>query len=524
MTRALAAALLSLTLASASQAGAQPPIPRHPSELTYAPLSFATPDPAASRHVLANHVVAYMVEDHTLPLVTVTVLVKAGGFLDPPDKRGLASATGMLMRTGGTATLPPATFDDEVAFLAASLTSGFGPTSGQVSMNFLAKDTGRALDLLFQVLRTPRFDDARFDLYRTQVLQQMARRNDETESIEDREWTRLLRGPDHFTSQQPTKASLDRITHDDLVAFHRAHVHPGAFTFAISGDFQTADLVAKLDAAMAGWPIPTTGPAAVPTFAHLAVPGVYLVDKPAVNQGRVSIGHVGLRRGHPDEIAVDVMNDILGGAGFTSRIMARVRSDEGLAYSAGSGFVPGIHYPGWFRAGFQSKSSSVARAARIVLDEIDRIRREPVSAEELDLVKTSAIEIFPRYFASAGAVAGTFANDEATGRDPRYWQTYRDKVRAVTVEDVLRVAREHLRPERLVILIVGDAAAIQKGDADHPAFTLESLGGGRPPVRILLPNPLTLDYPIGPPPVDDDGLDLAHARAAHTVATRGTRP
>lgn len=491
--RAVGAAV-ALCLVAATGALAQQAIPAHPSALKFPPLTYTPPDRAAYRHVLSNGVVGYFVEDHTFPLVNVSVLLRVGSYLDPADKVGLASAVGSQMRAGGAGDRAPLAFDEEVAFLAAGLNSGIGATSGQVSANFLAKDTDAALALLFDVLRRPRFDPERLALLKTQAIQQMARRNDDTSDIEDREWLRLMRGTDHFTTRPSTRASIEGLAVADLVQFHRTYVHPGNLILAVSGDFSTPALKASLEKAMTGWTAGTKAPA-VPDVTHQPRPGVYLVDKPDVNQGRVSIGHLGIKRGHPDEIALDVMNDVLGGGGFTSRILSRVRSDEGLAYSAGSSLAPGVYYPGLFRATFQSKNESVARAAAIVLEEVARIRETPVTADELEVVKSQAIEVFPRYFASAGAIAGTFANDELSGRDPKFWQTYRDRVRAVTIADVQRVARTHLRPDAFAVLIVGNVEAILKGDPDHAEFAVSKLGGGRPTSRIPLPDPMTMQYP-----------------------------
>jgi predicted Zn-dependent peptidase len=489
-----AVAALMLCLAATTGPGAQQAIPSHPSALTFPPLAYTPPERATYRHVLANGVVGYFVEDHAFPLVNVSVLLHAGSYLDPAEKVGLASAVGSQMRSGGAGNREPLAFDEEVAFLAAGLNSGIGATSGQVSANFLAKDTDAALALLFDVLRRPRFDAQRLALFKTQALQQMARRNDDTGDIEGREWLRLMRGADHFTTRPSTRASIEGIAVADLVEFHRKYVHPGNIILAVSGDFSTPALKAAIEKAMAGW-MPGAKTPPVPDAVHQPRPGVYLVDKPDVNQGRVSIGHLGIKRGHPDEIALDVMNDVLGGGGFTSRILSRVRSDEGLAYSAGSSLAPGVYYPGLFRATFQSKSESVARAAAIVMEEVARIRESPITAEELDVVKSQAIEVFPRYFASAGAIAGTFANDELTGRDPKFWQTYRDRVRAVTIADVQRVARTHLRPDAFAVLIVGNVDAILKGDPDHAEFSVSKLSGGRPSSRIPLPDPMTMQYP-----------------------------
>jgi len=469
-------------------------IPRHPRELKYPALEYSPPKASAYRRVLRNGVVGYFVEDHDLPLINLAVTGRVGPYLDPPGKEGLAAATASQMRAGGTAHYKAEEFDEEADFLAANLSSSMSRTSGSASANFMSKDTDKALELFFEMLRYPAFQQDRLDLYKSQQLQSMERRNDRTEDIEAREWNRLLRGDKHFSSVYSTRDSIMALTREDLIEFHKQNYQPSRFLLAVSGDFNTAEFLEKLEKAMAGWR-DSGGPAAKvakPDFAP--VPGIYIIDKPDGNQGRVSMGHLGIMRGNPDEIAIDIMNDILGGSGFTSRITNRVRTDEGLAYDAGSGYVPGVYYEGQFRASFQSKSATTAQAAQIILDEIVRIREEPVSKEELETVKNQAIEIFPRYFASASAVAATFAADEFTGRDPKYWETYRDRVKAVTVEDVQRVAKKYLHPDQLVIVVVGNAEEILKGNPDKPQFTFRKMAGGKIS-RIPLPDPLTMVYP-----------------------------
>jgi zinc protease len=470
-------------------------VPPNPRDLKFPPLEFQPPKAAAYRQVLANGVVGYFVEDHELPLVNISVTVRTGSYLDPAGKPGLAAGVGSLMRSGGTERYKAEDFDEEADFLAANISSSIGPTEGSASVNFLAKDADKALELFFEMLRNPVFRQDRLDLYRSQQLQQIERRNDRTDSIESREWNRLLRGEDFFTCVLPTKTSISSLTREDLLAFHKTYYTPANFIIAVSGDFQTPEMKAKLEKAMAGWT--TTGGAvpAVPQSGHTPLPGVYMVNKTDVNQARVSLGHLGIKRGNPDEFAIDMMNDVLGGSGFTSRIMNRVRSDEGLAYSAGSSFTPGVYYEGFFRAFFQSKSSTTAQATQIVLDEIERIRKEKVPADELETVKNNAIEVFPRYFSTPAAVAGTFASDEFTGRAPGYWETYRDKIRKVTVDDVLRVAQQYLHPDKLVILAVGNIDDILKGNPDDPRYSFEKIAGGKPITRIPLPDPNTMIYP-----------------------------
>lgn len=479
---------------SLAQAPRQAPIPPHPRQLKFQPLEYTPPKASAYRQTLNNGAVGFFVEDHDLPLVNVSILIRMGSYLDPAGKEGLAFATANQLRSGGTSHYAADVFDEEADFLAASISSAGGSTSGSASVNFMTKDTDKALELFFDMLRNPVFQQDQLDLYKNRLMQGMERRNDRTDEIESREWNRLLNGAKHFSTQQSTKASIASLTREDLIDFHKKYYHPGNFILAVSGDFTTAEMKAKLESAMAGWKTSGVEVPKIPTPDYTPVPGVYLVNKPDVNQGRVSIGHLGIMRGNPDEYAIEMMNEILGGSGFTSRIMSRVRSDEGLAYDAGSIFTAGIYYDGQFRAAFQSKSATAARAAQIVLDQIGRVRDEAVNAEELQTVKNQAIEVFPRIFASASAIAQTFARDEFTERAPDYWDTYRDKVKAVTVEDVQRVARKYLHPDRLVILAVGNADDILKGDPEKPEYSFQKLGGGKT-IRIPLPDPLTMVYP-----------------------------
>jgi predicted Zn-dependent peptidase len=249
-------------------------------------------------------------------------------------------------------------------------------------------------------------------------------------------------------------------------------------------------MIRKLEAAFAGWPGPVPSVPPVPATVSIAAPGVYRMVKD-VNQGRVSIGQLSVKRDHPDIYALEVMNEILGGGGFTSRITTTVRSNEGLAYSAGSGLGFGIYYPGRFRASFQSKSETVTLATKLVLGEIARIREAPVTAEELDTVKKGLVETFPSNFASKAASMGIFASDEYTKRDPAFWSTYRARIGAVTVADVQRVAREHLVPEKLIVLVVGNQAAIDKGDG-KTKDTLAGLAPGGQVTTLALRDPLTM--------------------------------
>ena len=489
----LSALVLALSAAGAAE------IPDRPEKLAFPPLTYEPPDPAEFRVPLKAGPVAYVVPDRTLPLVNIQILVRCGSYLEPGDKTGLAGFTGALLVRGGTASQEAEALEERLAFLAAGLGASIGDDSGTVSLNLLSKDLPEGLAILREVLTAPRFQADKLELQRDQVLQSLRQRNDDSSTIEAREALWLSYGTNFWAARQPTADGVRSITREDLQAFHRRWFHPANFTVAASGDFDRDDLVARLETLFADWPFTGAQPPPVPVETSPAPPGVYLVDKD-VNQGRLRLLLPGVRRDHPDFPAIQIMNDILGGGGFTARLMNRVRSDEGLAYGAYSAFHGGVHFARPFQAGLQTKSRTVAQALDIVTEEIRRIRSEPVSEEEIETAKRGFIDTFPGNFNTRAKVAALFASDEFTGRyatDPRHWKEWRDRHARVTLEEVLRVAREHLHPDRAVVLVVGQKAEILKGHPDHPA-SLESLSGGRL-TELPLRDPLTLE-PLTPAP------------------------
>jgi predicted Zn-dependent peptidase len=467
-------------------------IVRRPEELRFPALVYEPPSPADYRVVLKSGPVAYVAPDRTLPLVNIVVLVHTGSYLESEGKEGLANLTGYLLARGGTKTKPAEELEERLAFLAAQLNSSVGETQGTVSLNLLTKDLDEGLAILREVLTAPRFQDDKIALRKQQLLQDMKQRNDDSEAIEGREFGFLANGENFWANHYSTAASIESITRADLESFHQKWFHPDQFVLAVSGDFDKDEMVKKLETLFADWPFTGEKPSAIPTNTELASPGVYLVDK-EVNQGRVSILLPGIKRENPDYFAVQVMNDILGGGGFTSHIMSSVRSDEGLAYSAYSSFPGGIYYPLTFTAAYQSKSRTVAYAASIVLKEMKKMTEAPPTDQELNTAKRGYIDRFPHSFATKAQVASIFAQDEFTGRyarDPGYFHEYRKRIESVTKDDVERVAQKYLAPDKAVILIVGQKSDITMKLPEHPV-TLQDLTTG--PVKDLpLRDPLTM--------------------------------
>ncbi|HVN75183.1 MAG TPA: pitrilysin family protein [Thermoanaerobaculaceae bacterium] len=483
--------VLGFVLVAATVAAGE--IPPRPEKIVYPSLVFNVPDPAAMRAKLANGVTAYVAEDRMLPLVNVVVLFRGGQYLEPIGKEGLADLTGTVWRSGGAGKLDARGLDEQLDFLAASISTSVGGESGSVGLSVLAKDVDAGLTLLMNVLREPRFEEGRLAKAKEELLAALKRRNDDTAAIEAREFMRLVFGPECWVNRLPTKASVDAITRDDLVAFHRRLADPANFVVAVAGDFDRAAMIRRLNATLGAWRASGPRLPPVPQPGEPARPGVYVVDKPDANQGRVSIGHLGAKRPLADEFAVSIANDILGGGGFTAWLTSRVRSDEGLAYSVYSEFGIGDHFPGLFYAHFESKSSTCARAALLTTDLISRIRTGGVTEKELTTSKNSFIETLPRRFETRLNTAYQFATDDLIGLPHDYWRGYRQKVAAVSVDDVRRAATAHFAPDRLIILVVGNVEEILKGHPDHPEAGFEKLGAV---VRLPLRDPLTL-VPLG---------------------------
>jgi predicted Zn-dependent peptidase len=484
---------VSFARAQSAAADLSQPIPDRPEKLTFPQLVYEPPAPEKYRVVLKSGPVAYVVPDRELPLANIVVYVRTGKYLEPAGKEGLAELTGYLLARGGTKSKRAEELEERLAFLAARLESNIGDTQGSVSLNLLSKDLDEGLGILREVLVAPRFQDDKIALRKQQMLQAMQERNDESSAIEDREAGFLAYGDKFWDNLYSTASSVESISRADLESFHQKWFHPDQFVIAVSGDFERDRMVQELESLFADWPFKGEKPLPIPTnTVFFATPGVYLVDKD-VNQGRVAMMLPGILRDNPDYFAVLVMNDILGGGGFTSRIVNRVRSDEGLAYDAHSSFPGGTYYPLTFTAGFQSKSRTVPYAASITLEEMQKIANEPVTDGELTISKRGFIERFPHGFATKAQIASALAQEEFSGRYarlPDYFKTYRSRLDAVSKEDVLRVAKKYLTPSKLVILVVGQKDQVLLDHPDHPV-KLADLAGGKL-VELPLRDPLTM--------------------------------
>jgi len=468
MRRMMKSAVHMLLLVAAATASAGE-IPNRPEQLKFPDLTFDVPDADALRFELTDGTPVYAKRDTQFPLVSVTVFFRGGRYLEPAGKEGLASITSEGWRTGGAGERTAQELDEELDFLAANLSTNIGDATGSVALNVLSKDLEKAMAILMDVLTEPRFQEDRFDKAKDNSLQEMKQRNDDTADIEAREWQRLVYGDDYWMNRFSTNASVDAITAADSKAFVSSLVRSGNIVVAVAGDFEPAALETLLNGTIGALePLAEPLPA-IPQPDQRAEPGVYVVNKPDVNQGRVSIGQLGYKLGYPDQFPLMIGNDILGGGGFTARMMKTIRSDEGLAYSAYSSIGFPVTMPGTFHAYYQSKSSTCAYAGEIFFELLSSMRSTNPTDEELRTAKTSYIETFPRRFASAAQIAGLYASDELLGRPHSYWNSYRERVAAVDGDAVEKAMGKDLDPDNMIILVVGNIEEIMAGHPEHDA-------------------------------------------------------
>jgi zinc protease len=448
-------------------------------DLKFPPLRPVT-IPKVETATLPNGMKIYLLEDRELPLVNGVALIRTGNLFDPPDKIGLATLTGMVLRTGGTRDSDGDTLDEQLEGVAASIESEIGETSGTVSFSALRADADMVMRTFRDLLTAPEFREDKLTLAKTQLRGAIARRNDEPEGIASREFASLVYGRDNPYGWRMEYEHLDRITRADLVAFHQRYFFPANVRLAVYGDFSAAEMKDALEKLFAGW---TAQGAPVPPFPPVRAPsaaGVHLAVKNDVTQTFFEIGHLGGQLDDPDFAALQVMADILGG-GFSSRLFRRIRTALGAAYAVSAAWDADYRHPGLFRISGSTKSASTTDTFRAIEEEIEKLRQSQVTDEELRTAKDSVLNSFVFNFDTRRKTIGRMLTYDYFGYPPDFIFQYQKAVAAVTKADVQRVARERLKLDQLVFVAVGKPA-----DFVRP---LEALNRPVKTIDLTIPEP-----------------------------------
>jgi len=435
--------------------------------------------PKVERVTLANGMRLFLVEDHELPLISVSARIRVGSIYEPADKIGLASITGTVMRTGGTTGKTGDELDEQLERIAASVETSIALNSGSASMSVLKEDVDTGLAILADVLMNPAFRQDKIMLAKIRYRSAIARRNDNVNAIASREYRKLIYGPNSIYARHTEYATIDNISRDDLIAFHKKFYWPNNMMLGVSGDFDTSQMIKKIEKAFEGWEKAEVQLPEVPEVRYQFRTTVNAIRKEDINQSNIFLGHIGGLMNDPDYFALVVMNRILG-EGFTGRLFKNVRSRKGLAYSVFGLYSANYNFPGVLYVGCQTKSKSTVQAIRAMIEEVKKMTASEVTDEELALAKESFLNSFVFNFDSKGEIVGRLMVYEYFGYPPDFLQKTKANIEKVTKADVLRVARKHLRPDKMQILAVG-----RPQDFDEPL----SVFGPVHEIDITIPPP-----------------------------------
>lgn len=431
-----------------------------PRSMTFPPVEFAPPEP--SRVVLDNGLVVYLLEDHELPLVNLSAMMRTGGWLEAQDKIGLAALTGSVMRSGGGGGKTAEQVDEELEQFAIELSMSIGRHSGAASLDVLSKDLERGLKIFAGLLRQPAFEAPRVELAKLQAIEGIRRRQDHPGSIVGREFLKQLYGPEHPSARESTIESIKGITRDDLVAFHQRTVHPNGIILGVTGDFKRDEMLALLRATFGDWQKGEVPELNIADAREAGGPSIVRFVNKDTSQTHLRIGHLTIRENDPDYVPLAIANDILGGSSFRSRLFNDVRTKRGLAYSVGSRLSVGMHDQGVWLMRAETKLPSTQEVISRFVANMERMRTELVTDEELAEAKQAYVNSFVFSFASPAAVVGRFVELEYDGLPKDFLQQLRARVIALSKEDILRAAQKHFRPNRLTIVAVGPGEALPK--------------------------------------------------------------
>jgi len=407
----------------------------------------------------SNGLVIFLQEDHELPFIDGTILIRGGSREEPGDKVGLVSLYGEAWRTSGSATHSGDALDTELAGKAASIETGGGLATTSIEWGSFKQDFdsvfGEAVDLLLH----PAFKPDKLALAKRGMDTGISRRNDEAEAIAGREATMLVYGKTSPYARQPEYATVAAVTVDDLKAWHDRTVVPNDMIVAVEGDFDGPAMEAKLRKVFEAMP---RGAAVEPAKVEYpaAKPGVYFADKEDVDQSTVEIVGLGTQRNNPDYYALSVMNEVFSG-GFGSRVVQYVRTKLGLAYDVGGSFGAAYDHPGIFQSEAGTKSVTTVAATQAVLEEIGRLKTKPPTPDELRKAKDQVMNSFIFHYDTPEKTLNEQVLLAFYGYPPDYLEKYRDGIEKVTADDVTRVANKYIDVSKLAIVVVGNKSEIK---------------------------------------------------------------
>ncbi len=414
--------------------------------------------PRAQEATLKNGLRVVLLESHKVPTFNMQMVVLSGGLSDKADFRGLATFTAAVLREG-TTKRSSKDIAEQVDALGATLTatSGLSTMTTNVTTNGLVENLDQTLELFADVIRNPTFPQAEVDKYKTRTLGQLQFQRSFPQFLAQEQFNRAIYGTSHPASLvAPPAESIKKLTTKDLAAFHSTYYRPNNAILAIVGDVTLKEIMPKLENAFGDWqqgdvPAYTVPPAPAPADAK-----IYLIDRPGSVQTVLQLGTLGIERTSPDYFAVLLADRVFGG-GPSGRLFLNLREDKGYTYGAYS-FFGGSKFRGVWGASSEVRTDVTEGAMKEFMYELNRMRNEPVGAEELENAKRAIVGSFALSLEQPGALLQNIITQKLYNLPADYWDTYPQKVAAITAADVQNVAKKYLDLGHLQVVAVGDAA------------------------------------------------------------------
>jgi zinc protease len=487
------ATLFAVTVAATLSLAAQQQAPQNPANAPGTVLKNRAPVssevlkvhlPRPQETDLPNGLHLMVLEDHRAPLITMQLIVEgAGGYYDPSTSPGLAGFTAALMREG-TATKTSEQISEQLDRLAASLNVSAGTSSpfATVGASCLNDQVDMLLGMMSDVLQHPSFPEAEVGRYKNRQRALLANQRTQPGFLALERFQAATYGDHPASRVSASPAALDALTREQLVAFHHDHYAPDHAVLAIAGDITTAAAKQKVEAALGGWARSSSPLAPVAEPAEVLRASVSLVARPNSVQTNLVVGTQSVDRTSPDYDALTVANRILGG-GPSGRLFEHLREQKGYTYGAYSNFTAG-RYRGPWSASTEVRTEVTDPALHDLLDELRQMREVPVSAKELADSKRAIVAGFARSLESPTAVLGSYIDAYLYKLPADYWDTYPDRIDAISAADVQKVAQKYWTADRLQVVAVGDAQKIEPalaklGDVRKYDVDGKEIGGGK---------------------------------------------
>ncbi|MDT8316517.1 MAG: pitrilysin family protein [bacterium] len=414
------------------------------------------------RFITKNGMTVLLLERKALPFITVSVSVRAGSVFDPEGLSGLGNITADLL-TEGTKSRSAKEISEEIDFVGGSLGSTGGIDYASASLKVLSRDSDKGFELLSDILINPAFDGKEIERARSQIRAGIISKEDDPSTVAAEAFNKILFGSHPYAL--PADGSLetiDRINRKSISDFHGKYYHPNNTIMAVVGDISKNELEKLLSRHFGKWKKKDISYPGNPEARRLDEKRIEIIDKD-ITQANVQLGHLGIRREDPDFYAAYVMNYILGGGGFVSRLMTEIRDNRGLVYSVYSYFNP-LKDPGPFKVGLQTKNGSASEAIKESLSQIKAIREKGVSEKELQDAKDYLIGSFPLKFTTNSKIASYLTYMEIYNLGLDYLDRFPKIIEALTVDDVNEVAGKLLDPENYLLVVVGNKEKIGEID------------------------------------------------------------